>query len=398
MEIGILWKQNRSKKGKNKQDCYLIEYTKPRNQVRLKWFRYKKPRTKEEFTHNKNIEYEADQFISKRKLELRLGLYDIQDYTQEIESFVLWSRNYIDTNLKPKYEANTIHPYTKGLDIFEQFFTTGKTLVDFTEQQALDLKIYMRDKYVNRYGSRYSVDTINTYWNRLKKLCDYYIGQGKPTYQRKNMFLEVGYFKTKKKKREYVSLEEFHLLDPSLCVHTGIAKAFMFSCLTGLRMSDIQALTYKDILKDQIRGHYIEVIMVKGGDKIFIPLGKEEMNLVGRLGSDEEKVFRFSSAYYKYLYNWLKNAFPKKKVGQQRGDDDTKEGLTFHSARGSFITNMLDLGIPPVRVQKYVGHKDLKTTLSYYRGGDSYEQEDFTKFKKELNASKGVLKAKQLIS
>ena len=216
--------------------------------------------------------------------------------------------------------------------------------------------------------------------------------------QRKNMFLEVGYLKTKEKKREYVSLEEYHLLDPSLCVHTGIAKAFMFSCLTGLRMSDIQALTYKDILKDQIRGHYIEVIMVKGGDKIFIPLGKDEMNLVGRLGADEETIFRFSVAYNKYLYNWLKNAFPKKKVGQQRGDDDTIEGLTFHSARGSFITNMLDMGIPPVRVQKYVGHKDLKTTLRYYRGGDSYEQADFTKFKKELKASKGVLKAKQLIS
>ena len=397
MKIGILWKQNRSKKGKNKQDCYLIEYTKPRNQVRLKWFRYKKPRTKEEFTHNKNIEYEADQFISKRKQDLRLGLYEIEDYTQEIESFVLWSRNYISTKLEPKYSANTINPYTKGIDIFEKFFTTGKTLVDFKEQQALNLQIYMRDKYLNRYGAKYSIDTINTYWNRLKLLCEKYIGQGKPTYQRKNMFLEVGYLTTKKKKREYISFEEYHLLDPSLCVHTGIAKAFMFSCLTGLRMSDVLALTYKDILKDQIRGHYIEVIMVKGGDKIFIPLDKDKMDLVGRLGADEEKVFRFSSAYYKYLYNWLKNAFPKKKVGQQRGDDDTKEGLTFHSARGSFITNMLDLGIPPVRVQKYVGHKDLKTTMSYYRGKSEMHQKDLLKmddmYKKEITGEK----AKELL-
>jgi len=398
MTINISWRKNRSKKGKNIEDCYLIEYTKPATYTRLQWYRYKKCRNAKETTHNKNTEYEVEQFISARRQEIRLGLYNIEDYTQDIQSFVLWSRNYISSKLEPKLDANSVSPYNKAINIFEQFFTTGKTLVDFKEQQATQLQIYMRDKYINRYGARYSVDTINTYWNRLKLLCENYIREGKPTYQRKNMFLEVGYLKTKEKKREYVSLEEYHLLDSSLCVHTGIAKAFMFSCLTGLRMSDIQALTYKDILKDQIRGHYIEVIMVKGGDKIFIPLGKEEMNLVGRLGADEETIFRFSVAYYKYLYNWLKNAFPKKKVGQQRGGADTIEGLTFHSARGSFITNMLDMGIPPVRVQKYVGHKDLKTTLRYYRGGDSYEQADFTKFKKELKASRGVLKAKQLIS
>ena len=161
MKIGILWKQNRSKKGKNRQDCYLIEYTKPRNQIRLQWFRYKKPRASAEFTHNKNVEYEADQFISKRKQDLRLGLYEIEDYTQEIESFVLWSRNYISSKLEPKYKANTINPYTKAIDIFEQFFTTGKTLVDFKEQEALNLQIYMRDKYLNRYGAKYSIDTIN---------------------------------------------------------------------------------------------------------------------------------------------------------------------------------------------------------------------------------------------
>ena len=57
------------------------------------------------------------------------------------------------------------------------------------------------------------------------------------------------------------------------------------------------------------------------------------------------------SIYIKYILLFLficsfslnVNAFPKKKVGQQRWDDDTIEGLTFHSARGSFITNMLDI-------------------------------------------------------
>ena len=69
------------------------------------------------------------------------------------------------------------------------------------------------------------------------------------------------------------------------------------------------------------------------------------------------------------------STFADKKIGQQK-DRSGLKGLTFHSARASFITNLLDNGVSAFRVQKYVGHKDLKTTMRYYRGKSEMQQKD----------------------
>ena len=78
---------------------------------------------------------------------------------------------------------------------------------------------------------------------------------------------------------------------------------------------------------------------------------------------------------YARIINW---GYTNKQIGQQKDRSGIK-GLTFHSARASFITNLLNSGIAAVRVQKYVGHKDLKTTLSYYRGKSEMQEKDMLK-------------------
>ena len=93
---------------------------------------------------------------------------------------------------------------------------------------------------------------------------------------------------------------------------------------------------------------------------------------------------------------WFGVTFPKKQIGQQTGRSGIK-GLTFHSARASFITNLLNSGIPPVRVQKYVGHKDLKTTLSYYRGKSEMQEKDMLKMDSLYKSEQLGQKAKKLI-
>ena len=401
MKINVFWRTNRSKKKdkRNTKECYLIQYPPKQKPVtdRLEFFKYINPRTEQQTRHNRDTDFEVEQYLAKRRNDYRLGLYDMEDYKKTTDSFVLWCRSYIERR-SVKLNANSISPYKLGVDLFEQYFDKAKTLVDFTKEQSEDFQQWCITKAVSRYRARYSETSVNTYWNRLKLMCDAYIQNGNLTNGRKNMFLEVGYLETKDKKREYINLDEYHSLDVSKCIHQDIARAFMFSFLTGLRTGDIELLKYKDVQKDQKEGYFTEVLMQKTNELIRIPLGEEEMQLIGEIGADKETIFRYTPAAYKYLYNWLKNAYPDKKVSQTRSLDDKKEGLTFHSARASFITNMLNEGIPAVRVQKYVGHKDLKTTLGYYRGAEEMEAQDFGKFKEQLRATKGIVKAKQLIS
>ena len=93
---------------------------------------------------------------------------------------------------------------------------------------------------------------------------------------------------------------------------------------------------------------------------------------------------------------WFGVTFPKKQIGQQTGRSGIK-GLTFHSARASFITNLLNSGTSTVRVQKYVGHKDLKTTLSYYRGKSEMQEIDMLNLYSLYKSEKLGQKVKEFI-
>jgi len=117
------------------------------------------------------------------------------------------------------------------------------------------------------------------------------------------------------------------------------------------------------------------------------------MDLIGERGADNEKVFKYSQSNQEttYFNIWLSQSLPKKRIGQ------ANEGLTFHSARNSFVTNLLMKGVPPVRVQKYVGHKDLKTTLSYYRGKSEMQETDMLKMDSLYRSEQLGQRAKELI-
>ena len=92
----------------------------------------------------------------------------------------------------------------------------------------------------------------------------------------------------------------------------------------------------------------------------------------------------FGQTAEEYFNIWLSQSLPKKRIGQ------ANEGLTFHSARNSFVTNLLMKGVPPVRVQKYVGHKDLKTTLSYYRGSNELQEMDIQMYMDDIDSKRIV--------
>ena len=56
-------------------------------------------------------------------------------------------------------------------------------------------------------------------------------------------------FKAEEVKRDYLTLEEVRLLAATPCRYPMLKRAFLFSCLTGLRKSDIQKLTWGEIQK-----------------------------------------------------------------------------------------------------------------------------------------------------
>ena len=71
------------------------------------------------------------------------------------------------------------------------------------------------------------------------------------------------------------------------CKEPVLKKAFLFSCLTGLRKSDVKALTWKKIQPYGDGGMYITVRMQKTQQLVNNPVSEEALELIesGRLSS-----------------------------------------------------------------------------------------------------------------
>ena len=396
MKISLSYVPNRSKKGKEKLDVYLVHYlpNKKQKKVRLKgMFLYKRPRTSSEKIQNDNTKYEAEQILAERRKEQRLGFYNIEDYTRDPESVVLFCEQYIET-LQGKIKHDSISPYKKVTKLFKEFFGESRTFADVTLQDAEKFKVNLLNGAMNRYKRNYKKNTVNTYLNRMSLMFDDAMKKGNLTHKRINVFQEVGSWKVDKQVKPYINLQEYKQLNENSCVCKPIARAFKFSILTGLRTGDIMSLRWKDIQKD-IKGWYTYVNMQKTGDPIRVALTDEHFKLMGGRGHDNEVIFDYSMSNeeYMYFYAWIKATF-----GDSKEVKEANNGITFHSGRASFITNMLMRGTPAVRVKTYVGHKDLKTTLSYYRGSTEMQEEDMSAYIDDIKGETGVLKAKQILS
>ena len=405
--MNIWWVKSRSTK-KNKKNT---------TQAYLRWYENRKPITKKlegmvKFTGrltpqqskwNKKVDLDVADILNTNKKELATGLFDIEKWDKTGRSFVDYGNEYIN-NMRSKMgtpaSENTKASYKQALKLFENFFGKRKQLHNISKEDVLNFKADLYKNGISRYGKVYEENTINTYNNRLKLIYEGAIAN-QDIVTRTNWFKTEGYIKVNKDSliKEYINTKEFAKLDPTLSQCPKIAKAFMFSLLTGLRKGDLEnKITWGDLKKDE-KGWHIYIAMTKGGKKIRIAITPLAMSLLEERKPENVLLLDFYTSVTKigYLNVWLAQTFPNKTIGQQSGRSGIV-GLTFHSARASFITNMLISGISPVRVQTYVGHIDLKTTLSYYRGSTEMQEEDMLKMDDIYKAEMVGLKAKSILS
>ena len=171
-------------------------------------------------------------------------------------------------------------------------------------------------------------------------------------------------FKTAEVKRDYLTLEEIRTLANTPCRYPCLKRSFMFSCLTGLRKSDIQKLTWGEIRK---QGEFTRIVFKqkKTGGQEYLDITPQAEQYLGERGESDQLVFSgFSYSAYTSLElrRWCMAAGIDKEI-------------TFHCARHTFAVLMLDLGADIYTVSKLLGHKELSTTQIYAKVLDKRKQE-----------------------
>lgn len=160
--------------------------------------------------------------------------------------------------------------------------------------------------------------------------------------------------KRKSDGRTYLTLEELQKLVKTDTKRKAMKRAFLFSCLTGLRVGDIKRLRWANVTESD---GYTRLIFQtqKTATPMYLDIDKQAAALLGERKAGSEFVFGDFFYYGKcggYIREWARDA----------GID---KPLTFHSARHTFAVLMLSTGTDIYTVSKLLGHADVTTTQIY---------------------------------
>lgn len=170
-------------------------------------------------------------------------------------------------------------------------------------------------------------------------------------------------FKAEEGKRMYLTIDEVRKLAQTPCRSEEVKTAFLFSCLTGLRRSDIAKLTWGEV---HHQSGFTRIIFrqKKTGGQEYLDITTQAAALMGERGADDERVFKWfnsPSSTNDIIRVWVANA-------------GINKDITFHCGRHTFATMMLDLGTDLFTVSKLLGHADISTTQIYAKVLDKAKQ------------------------
>lgn len=173
--------------------------------------------------------------------------------------------------------------------------------------------------------------------------------------------------RTPESERVFLDIDEVKRLASTDCYSILTKQAFMFSCFSGLRISDIRKLKWSDIEEvtdtDGRKQYRLSKVMEKTQRVVSYQLSNEAVRWLPE--REGELVFQDlckQSNLNHHIKVWAEQAGITKNV-------------SFHTARHTFATMMLTLGADIYTTSKLLGHSRISTTEIYAKIIDKKKDE-----------------------
>jgi integrase len=163
-------------------------------------------------------------------------------------------------------------------------------------------------------------------------------------------------FKKPSESLEFLTKDEVKLMAETKTWSPRTKAGFMFCCFTGLRLSDLMALSWGDIHCTSTGMEIRLKAQQKTGRTVVIPLGENACKwLPKREGkSKTEKVFDLPER------TTCRTCI--KALAKRAG---ITKNINFHTSRHTFATLLISAGSDLYTVSKLLGHTSIKTTQIY---------------------------------
>lgn len=316
-------------------------------------------------TYLKAIAVRSDRILNPPEFDKKPGQEDGIDCTT---TWLEWCDEYIRYSVGcGNGESAMQHKKTARKRIKEYLERKGRTdilLKDVTTEIISGLYDYMRNDYRNPgqikvrdgrlsdYSLRHFGETINAIFNKALR-------EGRIGYNPLRGLNTLERFHVPDKHREYLTPDEltrFLAVEPATETERQVQKAFGLSCMTGLRLGDVQRLRWDDI-KPMGEGWAVSIVQQKTGNQVTVPLNGLALSLLPpRPENDDENVFRLPGKSGK-VTKYVRSIRDKAGI--------TGKELTYHCSRHTAATLAISAGAELYSVSKILGHRNLVSTQVY---------------------------------
>lgn len=324
--------------------------------------------TKAQKEANKKTWELADTIRAQRQIEIQNGTYGFMNPKQRKADFIVYFDEQKEKRLESTGNYDNWDAVQKHLERFAPYGIPFETL---NSKKVQEFKDYLDKKAKTKSSTGLSQNSKHSYFNKFKAA----IRQAhKDGFLVENPTEQVQGFKMGESEREFLTYDELQAAAKAECDIVVIKTAFLFSCLSGLRWSDINKLLWSEVQHSNERGYYIRFRQKKTKGTETLPISEQAVGLLGERQGPTERVFpglKYSAWHNLKLQQWMMRAGISKTI-------------TFHCARHTYATLQLTMGTDIYTVSKLLGHRELKTTQVYAKIIDDKKKEAANKIKLDL--------------
>lgn len=268
--------------------------------------------------------------------------------------------NYLEQD-KENLAPLTVRTYYWNLKKI-QYFRPDLECTDINEQMVRDFRRHLQQKGNKPNTVIKALSVLRGFVRRM--LADGLISENPFNKVRiGQVYTRRGFLTTSELKKLYLNYQDRRRFLTE--TEQDVMRAFLFSCFTGLRYSDLLSLDASEIFDYKIRKQ-----MHKTGDPVYVPIPLQARLLLPE-NLKSGPVFRVVEN--SHFNRTLRTA--AKKLGYYKH-------IHCHLARHTFATTCITLGIPLPATSKLLGHRKLETTLIYAKFVDTFLDKEMKKFKK----------------
>ncbi len=309
---------------------------------------------------NKNTRRLAEQIKAQRILDIQKdGLVDWEKLKKFRTTLVSWLEDFVtcEAQLSP---SGVVSKRNAKVRVEEYLASIGKPdlrLSEVDREFCRGFVAFLRTCKSHRGKETISETTARLLMYRIAAAMDKAVVEGLIPNNPFRVLEAKEKPKIRASRREFLTVEELKVLINTPCRCDIVKRAFLFSCFTGLRYSDMKSLLWSEIhTTADGKTLYIEHRQVKTKKTVTIPLSDEALRWMPKQVDGIDQVFHelkiSTGTVEDVLKEWMK-------------DCKIDKHITYHCSRHTAATTLLTLGANLYVVSKLMGHSCIQMTEVY---------------------------------